>query len=99
MRLKEIVNKNTKKYTRVDDVKKYLSRQTRPRADEKGASNARFSLRARASIASSPRGLMGLIAHSFLGTRDFPGSRRGFPPFSLTIAGHTGEWGLSPCIY
>jgi hypothetical protein len=41
----------------------------------------------------------GLIVSSFLGMHDFSGWHRGFPPISLAVGGHTGEWGPSPLIY
>ena len=44
----------------------------RPRTDEKQVHNAQFSSWGGASIASSPHGLIGLIAPSFLGTRGLP---------------------------
>ena len=44
----------------------------RPRTDEKRVHNAQFLSWGGASIASSPRGLIGLIAPSFLGTCGLP---------------------------
>ena len=41
--------------------------------------------------ASSPRGLMGLIAPSFLGTARHPGSPLGAPPFPRV-------WGFHRCV-
>ena len=44
----------------------------RPRTDEKRVHNAQFLSWGGASIASSPRGLIGLIAPSFSGTHGLP---------------------------
>jgi len=54
----------------------------------------------RASIASSPRGLMGLIATSFLGTRAVPGLAPGCGPFPSRLGAAQVSWALAlSCTY
>jgi hypothetical protein len=95
---KNVRNKIRRKYHPLQNINRGRSRQTRHRTDEYLTRSAQFSPRGRTSIASSPCGLMGLIATSFLGKHVTRCSPLG-SALPLAIWGSAGKPGLSPFMY